>query len=121
MLLISDLPKDAIWLIFKHYLMDVLFVMNGRASATEKISVHVHEFYGRRACRSMCYPMNLFEKTFCENIEYKTTLNRAYLIDFVYPLRLVCKQFDLVIRNKMPRRTEPSCMYHYAPRFVILH
>ena len=115
MCVINELPQDVIWLILKCYLGEVLAAMNALIPPMDRKDLHVFEFFGQR---SKCWWE--FDKTFCENVKSEI-LNAAYFIDFAFPLRLVCKKFDVIMRNKMPKRTQPNAVYGYSPRIAILY
>jgi hypothetical protein len=83
-----SLPKDVIWLIFKSYLKDVangLFAM--------KRDIHCTSFTSHRS-------KSLVDKTYHKNV-LNNPYNFFHLIDFVYPLCLVCKQFQGILKNKI--------------------
>jgi hypothetical protein len=113
----DKLPKDIIWIIMKHYITSVIIAMKEKENLFDK------DFYGGRNFNSEL--IELLERTFSDDTNYMydgySLLNVAYFIDFIYPLRLVCKNFDHVIRNKIVITKVPKNPFLTRPRVVVLH
>jgi hypothetical protein len=83
-----SLPNDVIWIIFKCYLKDIVSDLFPHTS--------LHEFLLYSGHRSNYRT----EKTYVSLKEIGEQTGH-YLIDFLYPLRLVCTTFDMLIRKKV--------------------
>ena len=88
----TTLPKDVIWMIIKQYLFDMLSMMPIR------VSLHTFLFNGRRA---MPYQRWWYERTLGSRM---TSLE--CFVDWLYPLRLVCKRLDSLLKEKITRVPE---------------
>ena len=96
--MILSLPKDVLWLIIKEYLYELLDRMNKWLLPNAKNSLHTTLFtsnrsrYGR-AIFNLTYPRD-------EDMHFNC-LHKNYFVDHLYPLRLVCKRFDNILRQKI--------------------
>jgi hypothetical protein len=100
--MITNLPKDVLWIIMKHYLSHVIQVMEKGRVILYEIDFCNWRIAGERR--------HLFEKTINEEREIglSVSLRSTHFVDCLYPLRLVCKKFDTLMRQKIicicPRR-----------------
>ena len=88
----TTLPKDVVWIIIKQYLVDVLRGMN--------LSFSLHPcyfFYRKRVAANERFA---FENT---HTAQQDKYNVLYFVDWLYPLRLVCKRFDSLLKEKITR------------------
>ena len=85
------LPKDIVWMIIKQHLTDILKNMNR--------SLHVGSFY---CTRELSFKRTLFEKTYSKS-EETIGYPASYLVDWLYPLRLICKRIDALLKEKITK------------------
>ena len=82
------LPKDIVWLIIKLHLNDIL----------RTTLLHESLFYSRRVNNDK----TMFEKT--HRGEQETLLyGTSYLVDWLYPLRLICKRMNNLCKEKITK------------------
>jgi hypothetical protein len=91
-----ELPKDIVWMIIKRYLNDVLkmFGIHSEYPLCESF------FYCYRIGKTNRY---LFDKTIDVNHEIvkRSLEHRMLIVDCLYPLRLVCRKMDYVLKDKI--------------------
>jgi hypothetical protein len=91
-----QLPKDVIWIILKQHIQymydtmckDVRFIC---------ASIHEKEFIASRFWK-------MYEITFDASNPDHQRLSPYFFIDFMYPLRLVCRQFNSILQAKVVRK-----------------
>ena len=81
------LPKDVLWLILKWHMTDIL---------TQGIKLHNTIFACTRANR-------VFRSEYKNTCPYGDTVLPLYLVDYLYPLRLVCKKMNALLCEKVIR------------------
>jgi hypothetical protein len=90
-----ELPKDIWWLILKYYIFDILH---------EETPVHQTLF---AQSRTLIKNRVLYEKTCAQ----RNVVHNNYLVDCLYPLRLICKKTDRLLREKIVRVKNNKCVY----------
>jgi GTP-dependent phosphoenolpyruvate carboxykinase len=99
--MLLQLPRDVIWLILKHCLNDMY---NNMGVNSIKNNIHKERFIARKNYDWRC--CNWFVKTFDKNTAHHNSRYLAFFVDFLYPLRLVCQQFNNLLITKIRKRTD---------------
>jgi hypothetical protein len=89
--MLTALPKDVLWLIMKQHLLNTMKMM-GYSIA----QLYTYHFDCRRV---ICGERYRFEKTFKSEMDYNA--KALYFVDYLYPLRLICKKIDALLREKI--------------------
>jgi hypothetical protein len=93
---LCDLPKDIIWVIMKHYMNDLLVAMYNDSDLYSD-----GRFLAKRNMK--------LDSTFHESISSRIILASANFICFLYPLRLICRACDDVMKKKIIKRYYGDC------------
>jgi hypothetical protein len=92
--MLATLPKDVLWLIIKHHLLDMCKFME-KFMETGGPSLHEYDFCSGRVSLGA---RHLFEKTYDGK---RTSHCASHFVDYLYPLRLVCKRIDVLMKDKI--------------------
>ena len=82
--MLCELPRDILWLILKTHMTDVL---------SKGVELHKETFSSVRTRLGREY----YERTCAA----KNSLSQYYLVDYLYPLRLVCKKINTILCEKV--------------------
>jgi hypothetical protein len=77
------------------------------------LNIHERRFLASRiGNEARCYKW--FRKTFDENTSDNDSMHVAFFVDFLYPLRLVCRQFNGIMIKKIIKRIEDNTKFIYV-------
>ena len=95
--MLTQLPKEILWLILKRYICGVIFAECANEIVLNKNGdgLHKHVFLKSRVSRHTRWR---FDKTVSFGHHLVDTV---YLVDCLYPLRLICKRTDSLLREKV--------------------
>jgi hypothetical protein len=103
--MLLELPKDVIWLILKQCLIGMYNDMRGN-----HLNIHEKNFLASRiGSVGRCHKW--FLKTFDKNTSEDDSMHVAFFVDFLYPLRLVCQQFNSIMIKKIRKRIEDETSF----------